>query len=137
MSKSLIYHTLINAQGEVLVNTSDKVAVSARMEGLARDGLLLQCDRKTLDTLIPRTTSISPKQSQILDISFGLAEVGKIEALCEVISIRRLARDTFELDLRFSEVNDRAIHVVDSYVERNLRKQVGTAPNQTVERKVA
>jgi hypothetical protein len=139
MSKSLIYHTLINTHGEVLINTSDKVVVSTRMEGLARNGLMLHCDSKTLDNLFPRTSSISPKQSQTLDISFGLAEVGKIEAQCEVISVRRLAKDTFELDLRFSEVNDRAIHVVDHYVERKLRQQVAAPSlvNRDLDRKVA
>lgn len=141
MNKGLIYHTQLNAKGEVIVSTSDKVAICTQLDTISKHGLVLHCDQSTLANLFPKNANFSPKQASSLDVSFGLPEVGKVDTSCDVISVRRLSRNQFELNLRFkeSESHTRTLGVVEHYVERKLRNTLvksAVVANRIAARKV-
>lgn len=120
MSRSLIYHTQLTTNGTVSVE-SESGSVSTQLDAVSKSGIVLHCDHQALANIFPKTPSLSPKQSVKLDVDFGLPEVGRVTTTCDVVSLRRLSRDTFELQMNFAELNDRAVRAVEHYVERQLR----------------
>ncbi len=120
--RNLIYHTHVNVTDEISVQTGE--GLETRLEALARDGLTLSCNRQTLDQLLPNREVIAPKQPVNLLTCFQLYPgTEAIESYCDVISVRRLARDTFHLDLRFHALEEESYQLIDSYVNAALHPQ--------------
>lgn len=122
MSRTLIYHTQLNVDGNVNVSDKHSNEVVSKFESISKSGIVVHCDKESLGTLFPKTPSLSPKQAVQFTTTFGLPEVGKIDAKCDVTSLRRLSRDTFELHLDFVNANPRALNAIEHYIERKLRK---------------
>lgn len=123
MSRTLIYHTQLQIEGQATVKTSSTSDVSVELSSISKSGLLLKCNKQNLETLLPKQPSLAPKQTVATEAAFGLPEVGKVSAECEIVSVRRLSRDTFELQLNFSNPEQRSINAVEHFVERKLRSQ--------------
>lgn len=122
MKRNLIYHTHIAIENKVIVS-SDTGDIDTKLEAIARDGLTLTCNRETLDKLLPNTAVIAPKQPKTLELSFQLDnQADIIQSLCEVYCLRRLSRDTFQLDLRFNALEEKHFEQIDHYIERSLRQ---------------
>ena len=122
MKRNLIYHTHIAVENIVAVETSSGEC-NTQLEAIARDGLTLTCNRKTLDQLLPNTVSISPKQPKNLNIHFQLNDAFEaIQSSCEVYSLRRLARDTFQLDMHFNALEEKHFKQIDNYIENSLKQ---------------
>ena len=101
-----------------------------QFERIARDGMTLSCDRETLDKLFPNTVSIAPRQPKQMQVSFSLpGQSDRIQADCEVFSLRRLSRDCFELEMHFNDLSEAHFQSIDSYIEDNL-KQLNTKLHQ-------
>jgi len=131
MSRALIYHTQLNVDGLAKVVDKDGHEIVSQLDTISKSGIVLHCDQESLSTLFPKTPSLSPKQAVQFTTTFGLPEVGKIEAKCDVISLRRLSRDTFELQLNFVNASPRALYAIEHYVERKLRKDTAK-PSETL-----
>lgn len=131
MSKSLIYHTQVEVKGEATLEADNKVATSARIDSLAKDGMIVHCDQSSLKALFPRSATFSPKQTTSVDLTFGLKEVGKVETRCDVVSVRRLSRDAFELNLKFDIEDQRSAAIIEKFVERKLKTHSIAANNST------
>jgi len=123
MSRTLIYHTQLQIDGQATVTSRPKTEISMELSSISKSGLLLKCNKQSLETLLPKQPSLAPKQTVATEVAFGLPEVGKVDAACEIVSVRRLSRDTFELQLNFSNPEQRAITAVEHFVERKLRSQ--------------
>ena len=122
MNRTLIYHTHLNINGDVTVKTNSDAQILARFDSISKSGLVLHCDQEALKTLFPRTPSLAPKQTVQLDVDFGLPEVGRITARCDVTSLRRMSRTMFELQMNFAEADLRSLYALEHYVERKLRE---------------
>jgi len=121
--RNLIYHTPIRVGDTVSVRTQNQETIQTYMEALARDGIVLTCDRETLDALLPNRNMIAPKQAVTLHTTFSLdPDQGKIESDCDVICVRRLSRDTFQMEMRFQELDDESYAMIDAYVDSALNR---------------
>lgn len=121
MSRTLIYHTHLSIDGNVTVKTNNDSQVQASFDSISKSGLVIHCDQEALKTLFPRTPSLAPKQTVQLDVDFGLPEVGRITARCDVTSLRRMSRTMFELQMNFAKADLRSLYALEHYVERKLR----------------
>ena len=134
MKRQLIYHTHVNTNPsnkiEVCVKT-DSTKTKCYLDRVSRDGLSLNCDAETLHKIMPNKTSIAPKDPIALSAVFTLAE--NIEAKCRVILARRLSKDQFIMDLKFIEINEKAMMHLDNYIEENLRSDVAKKPSNQAE----
>lgn len=121
MKRNLIYHTQISVQNAVTTKT-EHGSYATELEALSRDGMVLTCNRKTLDGMFPNTVSIAPRQPKQMTLSFTLpGETELIETSCEVYSLRRLSRDLFELTMKYETLSDADFDIVDRYVENKLK----------------
>ena len=127
MKRHLIYHTQIavnesnNAAEFVCIKTENNAVIEASLQLISKDGLTITCNQHTLHKLLPNTPSVSPKQPVLLPVSFTLDK--KIDSSCNVICIRRLSKDTFELEMTFKDMDEKSTELVDQYVEKLLIKK--------------
>jgi len=127
MKRHLIYHTQISVNDDqaksnpVSIQLNDQSEVHSSLESISKDGLTLNCDQQTLHRLLPNNISVSPKQPVLLPVSFTLYE--NIDTMCNVVYVRRLSKDTFQLEMRFQEISERESDLVDQYVEDTLKRK--------------
>jgi len=125
MKRNLIYHTHVRANDQVVACT-EQGRFETHLEAIARDGLTLTCNRETLDRLFPNTLSIAPRQPKHIDVEFAVPGTAhQVESRCEVFSLRRLSRDTYQLDMKFENIAEKHAHILDQYIEHTFKK---TAP---------
>lgn len=124
MKRQLIYHTPISVDKQNYKDSDASVLTlagtneRATIKTISRDGMSLNCDQATLQKLLPNTCSVSVKQSVKLDVSFKLESL--LEVSADVICTRRLSKNTFQLELRFSELSPTCEAEIDNYIEQCL-----------------
>ena len=127
MKRQLIYHTPIALDSrnfkasEASVLSGKGVHERASIKTISRDGICLNCDQATLQRLLPNTCSVSPKQPVKLEVSFKLENFLQIEA--NVICVRRLSKDTFQMEMRFDNLETACESEIDLYIENSLYKE--------------
>lgn len=120
MKHNLIYHAHITMHKHVLAG-NDHAKYNTQLEALARDGINLRCDRDTLASLLPNTSSIAPRQPKQLEVNFVLPHNDYIvQCQCEVYSLRRISKDCFQLDMKFHNLSAEQDQALDSYIEAQL-----------------
>jgi hypothetical protein len=124
MKRQLIYHTPVELSSTA-ITANDASLVSgqgvhehARIKCISRDSLSLNCNQETLHRLLPNTASVSPKQPVKLEVSFKLESFLQVAA--NVVCVRRLSKDTFQLDLCFEQLDSKSESEIDKYVEQSL-----------------
>jgi hypothetical protein len=124
MKRNLIYHTHIQPGENIQIRTNGSQPVETELDAISRDSLTVTCNQRTLDILLPNTSSVAPKQAVILPVSFRLNQSGdEIDAQCSVVSVRRLSKDTFCLAMKFREISEQDFESIDEYVESSLQRQ--------------
>jgi hypothetical protein len=138
MKRNLIYHTHIHLGEKIDVLTSKNETVTTELEALSRDGMTITCDQKTLSALMPNTASVAPKRAVILPVCFTLNKINdEIKVRCNVVCVRRLSRNIFQLDMRFREISAQDFELIDHYIEQSLRQQQPLKQQKNLLAKVA
>jgi hypothetical protein len=124
MKRNLIYHTNIQPGENIQIRANGSESIETELVSISRDSLTVTCSQKTLDILLPNTPSVAPKQAVILPVSFRLNKSGdEIDAQCSVVSVRRLSKDIFCMDMRFKEISSQDYESIDGYIEKRLQRQ--------------
>jgi len=124
MKRNLIYHTHIQPGESIQIQANGSESVETELDAISRDSLTVTCSQKTLDILLPNTASVAPKQAVLLPVSFRLNQSSKeIDAQCSVVSVRRLSKDIFCMDMRFREISTKDYESIDDYIEKSLQRQ--------------
>lgn len=124
MKRNLIYHTHIQPGESIQIRANGSESVATELDAISRDSLTVTCNQKTLDILLPNTASVAPKQAVILPVSFRLNQSdSEIDAQCSVVSVRRLSKDIFCMDMKFREISEQDYDAIDTYIENNLQRQ--------------
>lgn len=133
MKHNLIYHAHIAMHKHVLAG-NDHAKYNTHLEALARDGISLRCDRDTLASLLPNTSSIAPRQPKQLEVNFVLPQNDYIvQCQCEVYSLRRISKDCFQLDMKFHNLSTEQDQAIDNYIEAQLHNPEQFKQDQRVE----
>lgn len=122
MKRQLIYHTHIDTKQTGIIGVDVRrqdISKKCNIERVSRDGLTLACDSETLSVLMPNKTSVAPKDPVLLDIAFNIPQ--KIQAKCRVIFARRLSKNEFILELKFSELSESSMQYLDNFIETLLK----------------
>ena len=121
---NLIYHTHIQPGESIQIRANGSESVETELDAISRDSLTVTCSQKTLDILLPNTASVAPKQAVLLPVSFRLNQSSdEIDAQCSVVSVRRLSKDIFCMDMRFREISKLDYESIDAYIEKSLQRQ--------------
>ena len=131
MKKHLIYYThvitnrhqkdAIHVQTRVTDNQNKSQEVSCLLDRISRDGMTLSCDESTLNRLMPKKSSVAPKSPLTLATNFSLNE--NIQANCRVICTRRLSKNQFVLELKFFELAEKDMNLIDQFIEKSLNNE--------------
>jgi len=127
MKRPLIYHSQIAVKETKRINshvdifTLDDSAISTSLQNVSRDRMTITCNQVSLQQLLPNHARVSPKQPVSLKVNFTIYE--KIDTSCQVISVRRLSKDTFQMDMIFSEMDEHSENLIDKYMNYSLKKQ--------------
>ncbi len=122
--KNLRHYTRIRAQLEATI-AKDNRTITADIANLSRAGLMLACDRATLEDILPNTAPIIPRQPTQLDIEFALpvvlTQMVMVRAKCNVIYTRRTSRDAFQIGIEFESVENNGYSYIDQYIDAQQR----------------
>jgi len=124
MKRNLIYHTHIQPGESIQIRANGSESIETELGAISRDSLTVTCNQKTLDILLPNTASVAPKKAVILPVSFRLNQSGdEIDVQCSVVSVRRLSKDIFCMDMKFREISTQDYESIDNYIENSLQRQ--------------
>lgn len=143
MKRHLIYYTHVNTnrnqkdairvQTRVLGEQNQAHGISCLLDRISRDGMTLSCDESTLNQLMPKKSPLAPKNPLTLATMFSLKE--DIQAKCRVIYSRRLSKNQFVLELKFFELAERDMDLIDQFIEKSLNEgQVSADKNSGTEK---
>jgi hypothetical protein len=128
MKRQLIYHTHVitnrqqskpvQVQTRLIGDNNSSATISCSLDRISRDGMTLSCDELTLNQLMPKKACVAPKNPITLVTDFSLDE--KIHANCRVIYTRRLSKNQFVLELKFFELAERDMNLIDQFIEKCL-----------------
>jgi len=127
MKRQLIYHTQIavketkRVNDHVMIYTQNATPLNTSLTRISRDGIAITCGRQTIEELLPNHYQVAPKQPVSLSAHFKIYE--EIQTSCQVFSVRRLAKDTFQIDMKFCELTTREEELIDQYMAHSLQKQ--------------
>jgi len=125
MKRHLIYHTPVelNQTGigndRVSIGTNTHASLNTSIQTISKDGMTITCDQHDLQLLLPNRVCISPKQPVQLPISFTLTK--KIQASCNIVCVRRLSKNIFQLELRFNHMKEKDEELLDYHIEKLLK----------------
>ncbi|MGM0451416.1 MAG: PilZ domain-containing protein [Pseudomonadota bacterium] len=94
------------------------------INNLSRSGLQIACSPETLGQLVPNGEPVAPHMAVPVHIAFeipvGEADSTRIQARCDVVTVRRIARDCFHVGMSFTEFEDDADALLDHYINEQL-----------------
>ena len=123
MKRNLIYYAHIPVGNQATIKTTESVAINTELEAISRDGLTITCNRLTLDQLLPNRIGLAPKQPISIDVAFALKNSDAVEVCCSMVAIRRLARDTFQIVMRYKDISELYFNNLDRYIDSTMKRQ--------------
>mgnify|MGYP006442021499 CR=1 FL=1 len=121
---NLRYHHRIAVDLELRLEANGDTLPACRICDLSRTGIMVPCSRAMLDRIAPNQATVSPHQAipvsaqlQIPVKDNGSAWVG---CVCDVITVRRIARDTFHVGMTFRSFEEDGEALVDAYINDQI-----------------
>ncbi len=109
---------------DVVAILSEQVTVNCKATNVSRAGMMISCDEKTLNRLVPNQTSPAPGQWIEISTQFSLPVVASqnvtVSADCHIVYLRRVSRDEFHVGIQFCRFEGNGHQYVDQYVSRQL-----------------
>lgn len=119
--KNLRYYTRIPAQLEATISQQNSDNIIIAISNLSRAGLMLACDRVTLNKILPNTSAIIPREPVQFNVEFAIPVIAIqsviIKAKCNIIYTRRISRDSFQVGIEFESVENNGYSYIDQYID--------------------
>ncbi len=126
MQKNLRHHFRVPADFIAHLRTGSGDQLEADIVNVSRAGLMISCNRATLELLMPNALSFAPLQPGCVTVDFSLPldEEGLVALSMEMLMVytRRLSRDVFTIGLQFKNPTPPQARVLDTYVNENKLK---------------
>lgn len=94
------------------------------INNLSRSGLQIACAPETLNQLVPNGEPVAPHMAIPAHVAFEIpvGESGSthVRARCDVVTVRRIARDCFHVGMSFTEFEDETEALLDHYINEQL-----------------
>lgn len=123
MKRQLIYHTHVDTSHRNHIHvhvTGNNGNTECSLDRVSRDSATLKCNGSTLSELMPNKTCSSPKDPINLNISFKVPQ--KIEVTGRVIYARRLSKNDFLIEIKFTEISESSSAYLDNFIDASLNK---------------
>lgn len=118
----------VDAALEVTVEQSSGAVITCQTANMSRAGMMMACNSEVVNALAPGRRSPAAGEGIPVTARFNLpviaAQTIAITAHCQIVHIRRVARDTFHVGIHFCDFDGNGYQYVDQYVSRQLNPSV-------------
>ncbi len=131
LRKNLRHYARVNAHFSAQLTTPTGLVRQADIENISRAGVMLSCNRETLETLQPTSHTPTPVESAQIELHFEVPvdayHTETVSSTCKVIYVRRLARDRFQVGLSFGTLTHDNLQLITCYL-KNQHQDAGKMP---------
>lgn len=109
---------------DIVIEKPDGCQLTCKIANLSRTGVMLSCDQETASQLIPSLTVPAPGNPIFVKAQFSVPVVAtqpvSVVANGNLVHLRRIAKDRFQLGIKFSDFEGNGFDYVDGYVRKLL-----------------
>ena len=121
---NLRHHHRIPADLELHLEIHGETLPPCRISNLSRSGIMVPCSRDILDQIAPNQESVAPQLAiparAQFEIPVGDNGSAWIDCQCNVVTVRRVARDCFHVGMSFTSFEEDGGALVDRYISEQL-----------------
>lgn len=121
MKRNLRHHIRVPIRVSATVQTRNGQQVSTEVANISRTGVMLACDRQSLELIHPKGMTANPGSPLETTVAFTIpSQIGgkvAINSRCHIIYARRLSRDLFHIGLEFLNLEEHLVPHLEHYIE--------------------
>ncbi|HET8849143.1 MAG TPA: PilZ domain-containing protein [Marinobacter sp.] len=114
----------VEVSTEITIEKTDGGCLTCRVSNMSRTGVMVACDKTTASKLVPGMRPPAPGKWISVKARFAVPVLPTqpviILADGNIVHIRRIARDEFQIGIQFSEFEGNGFDYVDRYVSTLL-----------------
>lgn len=114
----------VDVVSDIVIVTPDGCQLTGKISNLSRTGVMVSCDQESAGQLIPRLKAPAPGNWIMVKARFSVPVVAtqpvSILANGNIVHLRRMARDEFQLGIQFADFEGNGFDYVDRYVRKLL-----------------
>ncbi|HEY9120767.1 MAG TPA: PilZ domain-containing protein [Marinobacter sp.] len=118
----------VDVATEVKIEKSDGSSLTCEVSNISRTGIMILCNQEGVKKLVPGQKTPAPGNWISVTATFSVPVVAQqpvsVVAGGNIIHMRRIARDQFQLGIQFTEFDGNGYHYVDNYVSKLLAASV-------------
>ena len=121
---NLRHHHRITVDLELQLEVNDETLPSCRISNLSRSGIMVPCSREILKRIAPNQESVAPRRAipvrARFEVPVGASASAWIDCQCDLVTVRRVARDCFHTGMTFRSFEDDGEALIDTYISEQL-----------------
>lgn len=114
----------VDVATEVRIEKQDGCCLTCEVSNISRTGIMILCDQEAVRELVPSEKTPAPGNWISVTTTFSVPVVAQqpvsVIAGGNIIHMRRIARDQFQLGIQFSEFEGNGFEYVNNYVSKLL-----------------
>lgn len=114
----------VDVSTEITVERPDGCCLTCSVANLSRTGVMISCNQEAVQSLIPDQQNPAPGNWISVKTRFSVPVIAKqpvsIIAEGQIVHMRRIARNEFQLGIQFSDFENNGFEYVDQYVAKLL-----------------
>ncbi|SHK34989.1 PilZ domain-containing protein [Marinobacter antarcticus] len=124
MKPNLRNQQRVDVVSDIVIEKPDGCLLTCTISNLSRTGVMVSCNQETAGQLIPRLKAPAPGNWITVKARFSVPVVAtqpvSILANGNIVHLRRMARDEFQLGIQFADFEGNGFDYVDRYVRKLL-----------------
>lgn len=114
----------VDVATEVRIEKADGSCLTCEVSNISRTGIMILCDQEAVKSLIPGQKTPAPGNWIAVTTRFSVPVVAhqpvSVTAAGNIVHMRRIARDQFQLGIQFAEFEGNGFEYVNNYVSKLL-----------------
>jgi hypothetical protein len=118
----------VDVATEVRIEKNDGNCLTCEVSNISRTGIMILCCQEAVKKLVPGQKTPAPGNWISVTATFSVPVVAQqpvsIVAAGNIVHMRRIARDQFQLGIQFAEFEGNGFEYVNNYVSKLLADSV-------------
>lgn len=114
----------VDVSTDITIEKPDGCCLTCQVSNLSRSGVMLSCDQDTVKQLVPGLKTPAPGHWIEVKTRFSVPVIANqpVTVLADgnIVHMRRIARDEFQIGIQFCEFEGNGFDYVDRYVAKLL-----------------
>ncbi len=121
----------VDVETDITIEKHDGCCLTCHVSNLSRTGVMISCDQETVKQLVPGMRAPSPGHWIEVKTRFTVpvlpTQPVTVLADANIVHLRRIARDEFQIGIQFSEFEGNGFDYIDRYVAKLLADSLNEA----------